>query len=148
MSLSATIVPGYQFTAGDDTITLARLNALGSPSITLANFVDSKFLAGNGVPASTLGDDGDYYLNKTTFGLYGPKAAGAWGSAISFANKYTHVQASPTAVWTITHNLDAYPNITVVNSLGNELLGQLDYTSVNALTYSFNTTESGTAYLN
>lgn len=42
----------------------------------------SKILSGNGAPANSLGNDGDYYLDKTTYNLYGPKAAGAWGSAL------------------------------------------------------------------
>ena len=31
-------------------------------------------------PANTVGTDGDYYLNTTSYCLYGPKASGAWPS--------------------------------------------------------------------
>lgn len=39
--------------------------------------------SGNGVPASNLGIDGDFYINLLTYDIYGPKTGGAWGSATS-----------------------------------------------------------------
>lgn len=36
--------------------------------------------SGAGVPANTIGVNGDYYLDKNTGNLYGPKVAGAWGT--------------------------------------------------------------------
>ncbi|MBT2561568.1 hypothetical protein J7E50_12055 [Pedobacter sp. ISL-68] len=38
--------------------------------------------SGAGVPVATVGANGDYYLDKTTGNLYGPKTAGAWGTPI------------------------------------------------------------------
>ena len=38
---------------------------------------------GSGVPSSGLGNDGDFYLDTAATTLYGPKAAGAWGSGTS-----------------------------------------------------------------
>lgn len=43
----------------------------------------SVILSGNGVPAATLGKEGDFYLDKTTSNLYGPKTAAGWGTPIS-----------------------------------------------------------------
>ena len=42
----------------------------------------SQILSGNGVPTNSLGSVGDYYLNKTTMELYGPKTTEGWGNAI------------------------------------------------------------------
>ena len=42
----------------------------------------SQILSGNGIPATSLGSIGDYYLNKTTMELYGPKTSEGWGNAI------------------------------------------------------------------
>lgn len=42
----------------------------------------NQILSGNGAPAASLGAVGDYYLNKTTMELYGPKTAEGWGSAM------------------------------------------------------------------
>ncbi|TKC07451.1 collagen-like domain-containing protein [Pedobacter frigoris] len=36
-------------------------------------------LSGNGVPATTLGNSGDMYLDKTASNLYGPKTGSGWG---------------------------------------------------------------------
>jgi hypothetical protein len=43
----------------------------------------SQIYNGSGVPASTLGTTGDYYLDKTNFLLYGPKTASGWGVPIT-----------------------------------------------------------------
>ena len=43
----------------------------------------SQILSGNDVPTTLLGSIGDYYLNKTTMELYGPKTIEGWGNAIS-----------------------------------------------------------------
>lgn len=37
---------------------------------------------GTTAPAANLGAAGDYYLNKTTASLYGPKTAAGWGTAV------------------------------------------------------------------
>lgn len=42
----------------------------------------SQILSGNGMPTTSLGSIGDYYLNKTTMELYGPKTTEGWGNAI------------------------------------------------------------------
>lgn len=66
-------------------------------------------LTGHGVPASSLGVDGDWYLDNTTptsLVIYGPKAAGAWGSGVAFggsggallaANNLSDVQSAGTS---------------------------------------------------
>lgn len=38
---------------------------------------------GTGAPASALGVDGDFYIDKAANAIYGPKTSGAWGSATS-----------------------------------------------------------------
>jgi Collagen triple helix repeat (20 copies) len=43
----------------------------------------SKILSGTGAPAASLGSLGDYYLDKASFMLYGPKIAAGWGPAVS-----------------------------------------------------------------
>jgi hypothetical protein len=42
----------------------------------------TKTLSGNGAPAAGLGTNGDYYLDKTSYNLYGPKTAAGWGIPI------------------------------------------------------------------
>jgi len=40
-------------------------------------------LSGTGVPANTLGNNGDFYINLTNYTIYGPKAGGVWGTGTS-----------------------------------------------------------------
>ena len=42
----------------------------------------NQILSGDGAPAASLGAVGDYYLNKTTMELYGPKTTEGWGTAM------------------------------------------------------------------
>lgn len=44
--------------------------------------VGAAWQQGAGAPGSGVGDNGDFYLNTTNGDIYGPKAAGAWGSVI------------------------------------------------------------------
>ena len=43
----------------------------------------SQIFAGDVPPENTFGEDGDYYLDKITFDLYGPKTAGDWSTPIN-----------------------------------------------------------------
>lgn len=40
-------------------------------------------LSGTGVPAAGVGTNGDYYLDKNNYLLYGPKANNAWGAPVN-----------------------------------------------------------------
>jgi hypothetical protein len=40
-------------------------------------------LNGAGVPSAGTGSNGDFYINTINYDIYGPKTAGAWGSATS-----------------------------------------------------------------
>jgi len=44
--------------------------------------VGAAWQQGAGAPGSGVGDNGDFYLNTTNGDIYGPKAAGAWGSVV------------------------------------------------------------------
>jgi hypothetical protein len=57
-------------------------------------------------------------------------------------------QNNPSATWTITHNLGRRPSVTVVDSAGTVVIGEVTYTSDNALTIQFSAGFSGQAYLN
>lgn len=43
----------------------------------------SQILNGNSSPSASLGNNGDYYLDKTAYLLYGPKTSTGWGPAVS-----------------------------------------------------------------
>lgn len=56
----------------------------GSTGPAGTNGTDGKTVrSGSGAPAGGLGVDGDFYINTAAWTIYGPKTAGAWGSATS-----------------------------------------------------------------
>ena len=60
---------------------------------------------------------------------------------------YEHTQGVTSASWVITHNLGFKPNVTVVDSAGNIVEGEIAYTNSNSLTVSFSSAFSGKAYI-
>lgn len=60
---------------------------------------------------------------------------------------YEHTQGSSSSTWTINHNLGFKPNVTVVDSAGNIVEGEISYTNSNSLTVSFSAGFSGKAYV-
>lgn len=60
---------------------------------------------------------------------------------------YTHNQGSPSNSWIIYHNLDYYPNVTIVDSGGTICEGDYDYLTRNTVTATFSSPFSGKAYL-
>jgi hypothetical protein len=60
---------------------------------------------------------------------------------------YVHTQSVPSDTWTIDHNLNFYPGITVVDSSGNVVEGSYTYQTQNTIIASFSGAFSGKAYL-
>ena len=61
---------------------------------------------------------------------------------------YIHKQVIASNTWEITHNLYKYPSVSVVDTGGNVVIGDVEYTSLNTLVIKFTAPFSGTAYLN
>ena len=57
-------------------------------------------------------------------------------------------QTTDSNSWAITHNLNKYPSVTVVNTSDEEVKGGVSYTDSNSLTIDFQTNIAGKAYLN
>lgn len=60
---------------------------------------------------------------------------------------YKYEQTTPNSTWTITHNLNFFPNVTVVDSAGAVCEGEINYVTINQLTLTFSASFSGVAYL-
>jgi hypothetical protein len=60
---------------------------------------------------------------------------------------YEYTQGSASNSWVIEHFLGFKPNVTVVDSAGNIVEGEIAYTNTNSLTVSFQSAFSGYAYL-
>jgi len=61
---------------------------------------------------------------------------------------FVFTQSSAASTWTINHNMEKFPSVTVVDSANNYVVGEVTYTNNNSLTVSFSATFSGKAYLN
>ena len=61
---------------------------------------------------------------------------------------YTYVQGTAAAVWVIQHNLNTFPSVTVVDSAGSVVVGEITYNNTNQVTVKFTSAFSGKAYLN
>jgi hypothetical protein len=61
---------------------------------------------------------------------------------------YTYTQSSPSANWSITHNLNRYPAVDVVDSGGTQIEPDIHYVDSNNVVVNFGSPTSGKAYLN
>jgi hypothetical protein len=103
--------------------------------VTETNFYNTSvtFLEGNG----SLEEDEYYFVSLLQF------------DAIADTDKhYAHTQGVASATWSVSHNLDKYPSVTVVLSTGQKGYGDVTYVDENNLTISFSGAESGKAYMN
>ena len=60
----------------------------------------------------------------------------------------THTQGVASATWTVTHNLNKFPSVTIVDSNEEQIFGVVDYQSANTIVLTFSAAISGKAYLN
>jgi hypothetical protein len=61
---------------------------------------------------------------------------------------YVFVQSVPSTTWTITHNLNKYPSVSVVNINNVVMYGEITYLSPSQLQIEFSAGFSGKAYMN
>ena len=67
---------------------------------------------------------------------------------VSLDANFVYTQTSPSAVWTINHNLSKYPSVTIVDSADNMVIGEVFYNSLNQVTLTFAGAFSGKAFIN
>lgn len=60
----------------------------------------------------------------------------------------THNQLVPAAVWTVVHNQNRYPAVSVTDSGGSVCVGDVQYVDENTLTVTFSAAFAGVAHLN
>ncbi len=74
--------------------------------------------------------------------VHGPTAA----DFLAFSG-YTFTQTVPANVWLINHGLEDYPSVSVVDSAGTVVYGDLMYLDSNTLSIEFSAAFAGVAYL-
>ena len=72
------------------------------------------------------------------------------GTELGIVNdkNFVYVQATSSNIWEITHNLDKYPAVTVVDSGGSVVVGEIVYIDKNNIRITFASAFSGKAYFN
>ena len=61
---------------------------------------------------------------------------------------FVHDQQVAIAVWNIVHSLDKFPSVSVVDSGGTAVVGEVEYTDTNNCTLTFSAPFSGKAFFN
>ena len=61
---------------------------------------------------------------------------------------YLYTQETPSTEWTVEHNLNKYPAVTVVDSAGNEVEGLYNYVDLNTVVLTFSVAFAGKAFFN
>jgi len=100
-------------------------------------------------PSDALGSAGDFYINTSSGELWGPKGESSWGSdpLPLIPKRFTYNQASASSSWNISHTLNGFPSVTVVDSAGTVVVGTVSYNSTSSVTVSFESAFAGKAYL-
>lgn len=106
-------------------------------------------LAASGLTAADRGrialqqDTGEFWILNTltpvTWALVGLPPS---------TSSYVHTQSSPSATWTVNHNLGYYPSVQIRSTGGVVIGGRVVHTSVNQSVITFNTPLAGTARAN
>ena len=61
---------------------------------------------------------------------------------------YVHTQHEASDIWVVDHQMERYPSVTVVDSAGTMVFGDVNYDNENQVTITFTAAFSGKAYLN
>mgnify|MGYP003314682548 CR=1 FL=1 len=94
-----------------------------------------------------IGSDGDNGLVTKNFSA--DNLATYYNQSNSFGQgTFEFSQLTAASTWTINHNLNKFPAITVVDSSGNVIVGFETYSNSNQIVLTFSAAFSGKAYLN
>lgn len=66
----------------------------------------------------------------------------------AISKTYTFEQAIPSDTWEIQHNLNKYPSVSIVDSAGSIVMGDVLYVDTNKVILTFSGQFNGKAYLN
>ena len=94
-----------------------------------------------------IGSDGDNAYITKNFSV-GKFLAYIEDNGTFTQDTFVYQQLSSGSVWVINHNLGTFPSVTIIDSSGNTVFGDITYTDVNTVTLTFSAAFTGTAYLN
>jgi len=102
---------------------------------------------GTGTDEVWIGPDDPIATNPTIELWVDSDEDGSSGGGPSGPVSYVHHQDIAAATWTIVHDLNWYPNVTVVASSGDVVEGDVAYTTSNTVALTFSGAFAGVAYL-
>jgi hypothetical protein len=110
----------------------------------MANVIRVKRSGDEGATPSDL-DFGELAINYNDGKIFYKNS----GNEVTFlkSQRYIHLQATPKSTWVIHHDLGGHPTVSVVDSAGTLVFGQIVYTSTSTITINFTAPFSGKAYL-
>jgi hypothetical protein len=99
---------------------------------------------------SFISNESAYLLALTHKGSVGTPSSEVLTISLSGLSSpsFVYTQATPATNWVITHNLNTYPSVTVVDSSGAVVIGAVAYNNKNQIAITFTSAFSGKAYLN
>lgn len=107
---------------------------------------------GNALPMSVsptaVGFSGDVKDNNGDVGTAGQRLSKT-ASGLEWSDRtYEFNQTVSTNIWTIQHNLYAFPSVTVIDSVGNICVGHINYIDNRNVEITFKSAFKGKAFLN
>ena len=121
----------YVLTESDNTLVL---ELAGTYQFQITGDPTGVLLVGNENPIVFI----DPYIPQGQQGPPGP----------SGGESYVYEQSTAATVWDIAHNLDAFPSVDVVDTVGAQWYGAVTYVDSNHVTITFATAIAGRAFLN
>ena len=128
-------VTGLTSTTLVDSILTQDANPGGTTLTIAGNISITGTLADSNASVGTNGQ----VLTSTVTGI-------AWADNVQATFEFT--QGVPATTWNITHNLNKFPSITVIDTGNTVVTGEYNYTSNNTVTLTFSAAFAGKAYLN
>lgn len=113
------------------------------PAVQTSTHTAGSGLQGVAGPTGPLGPAGSTGPAGPT-GATGPVGPTGPSGDLSFQ----YAQGPASAIWMVTHNLGKFPSVTVVDSAGEEVEGDVQYLDNNNLRLVFSAAFTGNAYLN
>jgi hypothetical protein len=91
------------------------------------------------------------YVRQIVVSAPGPQgpggADGVQSDEIIALVSYRHTQNTALTTWTVNHNLNFYPNVTVYNTAGDQVEGVVNHTNETQLTITFSSAIAGKAHI-
>ena len=69
-------------------------------------------------------------------------------SSVTGDKNYVHTQIAPSMYWTVVHNLNKKPSVTIVTSAGDEVEGDVKHIDSNNILITFTAIFAGKAFIN